>query len=144
MLLLWQKRGLVSAVLATASYPSECTENHNTNRIAQRYRWTARWECTSCKGLTSEKSEMSTTQVGQGGGVAIRVLVRVSRPWCHAWNQKDAQFGVNSQSGNAISTFHLRIYVYIRLIVTKLGILKGVTSHSHTITNIQCKCSFNM
>ena len=21
------------------------------------------------------------------------------RPWCHAWNQKDARFGVNSQSG---------------------------------------------
>ena len=32
-------------------------------------------------------------------------------------------------------TFHFRNYVYIRLIVTKLGILKGVTSCSHTITN---------
>ena len=41
-------------------------------------------------------------------------------------------------------TFHFRNYVYIRLIVTKLGILKGVTSHSHMITNIHCKCSFNM
>ena len=41
-------------------------------------------------------------------------------------------------------TFHFRNYVYIRLIVTKLGILKGVTSHSHTITNINCKCSLNM
>ena len=41
-------------------------------------------------------------------------------------------------------TFHFKNYVYIRLIVTKLGILKGVTSHSHTITNIHCKCSFNM
>ena len=45
-------------------------------------------------------------------------------------------------------TFHFRNYVYdstyIRLIVTKLGILKGVTSHSHMITNINCKCSLNM
>ena len=39
-------------------------------------------------------------------------------------------------------TFHFRNYVYIRLIVTKLGIFKGVTSHSHTITNINCKCMY--
>ena len=66
-------------------------------------------------------------------------------PWCHAWNQKDARFGVNSQSVMPSDpTFHFRIYVYIRLIVTKLGILKGMTSHSHTITNIHCKCSVSM
>ena len=41
-------------------------------------------------------------------------------------------------------TFHFRIYVHIQLIVTKLGILKGVTSHSHMITNINCKCSLNI
>ena len=41
-------------------------------------------------------------------------------------------------------TFHFRIYVYIQLIVTKLGILKGVTSLGHMITNINCKCSLNM
>ena len=39
-------------------------------------------------------------------------------------------------------TFHFRNSVYIRLIVTKLGIFKGVTSHSHTITNINCKCMY--
>ena len=26
-------------------------------------------------------------------------------PWCHAWNQKGARFGVNSQSGNAIRPY---------------------------------------
>ena len=41
-------------------------------------------------------------------------------------------------------TFHFRIYVYIQLIVTKLGIFKGVTLHSHMITNHNCKCSLNM
>ena len=53
--------------------------------------------------------------------------------------------GLNSESGNAIRPyFHFRIYAYIRLIVTKLGIFEGVTSHSHMITNINCKCSLNM
>ena len=37
-------------------------------------------------------------------------------------------------------TLQFRIYVYIQLIVTKLGIFKGVTSHSHMITNITVIC----
>ena len=67
----------------------------------------------------------------------------------HAWNQKDAQIGyitlkVVIPSDPVITSFHFRIYVYIQLIVNKLGIFKCVTSHSHMITNINCKCSLNM
>ena len=71
------------------------------------------------------------------------------RPWCHAWNQKDARFGyltlkVVILSDPVTTSFLFKIYVYIRLNVNELGIFKGVTSHSHMITNINCQCSLNM
>ena len=43
-------------------------------------------------------------------------------------------------------TLQFRIYVYIQLIVTKLGIFKGVTSWvtQLLISNINCKCTLNI
>ena len=80
----------------------------------------------------------------------LNMLIRcVFRPWCHAWNQKDARFGylilkVVIPSDPVTTSFLFKIYVYIRLNVNELGIFKCVTSHSHTITDINCQCSLNV
>ena len=53
-------------------------------------------------------------------------------------------FPIHRQPHLVTTSIHFRIYVYIQLIVTKLGIFKSVTSHGHTITNINCKCTLNV
>ena len=87
----------------------------------------------------------TTPQSRTSCGIAAKMMLG---PWCHAWNQKDARFGYLILKvvipSDPVTTFPFKIYVYIRLNVNDLGIFKGVTSHSHTITNINCQCSLNV
>ena len=113
------------------------------------WRW---WRCSSTTNLFS--TTISSVQHAESAhtndvillylDMCLIMLVR-----CHAWNQKDAQFGylipkVVIPSDPVTTSFLFKIYVYIWLNVNELGIFKGVTSHSHAITNINCQCSLNV
>ena len=74
----------------------------HTNHIPGR--WYVKKNLCTIK-ISSKYSHISMLECLQWYVVGLCRSIANYRPWCHAWNQEDAWFGVDSESGNAIRPY---------------------------------------